>query len=613
MDENQHDVNCSAPAAQNPEVNKSVPSAAEGSEALAIQDGAVHIAGALNAQQASAPADSAMPMPSVPGAVAGAVSAMPTPAQVCARFSTWADKPRNNAILSVLFAAIIAVFTFANIFPQSYDNDIWFILATGEYIVENGIPYTNPFSLHEDMAIVVQQWLHCIIAYLIYSHFGFVGLGFGVVFLFAVLAFSLYKVGRIIRDDSFGSEWILLLMLPVIYTMSPYLTVRPHLYTMIAFTWIVGCLTLYRHTSKIVYLIPLPFISLLQANLHSSMAVFDLVIIVCFLIPDFMKPLHRRSWLKSIQLVDSSYPRMPLLAVLVICALTLLVNPYFIDGALYVVKSFGAASYANYIAEMNALTPARHPLYAIAAAILIATAIVVGRMGPKRINFPFALLVLGCGILSFTQVRNIWLCSIFCFFYIIWVSAGHSIRILSDWKGRIPVSAAICAVAAVLSVILCIVNIPQLEKRPENNAYTPVAAMDYLDEIGADKDKTRILNFFNMGGYIEYRGYRTVIDPRPELWSPSITGSSTDYYKEFVDMSNGETYVDDYIEKYNLNVYIVPKEDAAVDMLKNQEIYLEISGGDGYRAFILRSAYEEITGKDISTAPDAVRHSSTKN
>ncbi len=75
-------------------------------------------------------------------------------------------------------------------------------------------------------------------------------------------------------------------------------------------------------------------------------------------------------------------------------------------------------------------------------------------------------------------------------------------------------------------------------------------------------------------------------------------------------MTLGDTYIDDYIAKYDLNVYVVDKTDASVDIFKNQEIYLEISGGDDYRAFIKRDAYEYITGKDISTAPKAVRHTS---
>ena len=40
-----------------------------------------------------------------------------------------------------------------------YSNDLWFLLATGREIIDNGIPYENPFALHDGMRIVVQQWL----------------------------------------------------------------------------------------------------------------------------------------------------------------------------------------------------------------------------------------------------------------------------------------------------------------------------------------------------------------------------------------------------------------------------------------------------------------------
>lgn len=518
--------------------------------------------------------------------------------------------PKNNILLTVVFYALVALYAAWDIFGTAYDNDIWFIMATGEEIVNNGIPYTNPFSLHEDMGIIVQQWLPCVISYFIYSAGGFVALSAWVLVLFVAMALSFFFVGRILRNDSYGSEIIALVFMPLTVVMSTYSSVRPHLYTMIAFIWIVGLLTLYRRTSKIAYIVPLPFIVALHVNFQASMAPFDIVIMVCYLIPNFIKPLHARGKLAKLQFIEWDYRRLPLLIVTLVSVVALLANPYVLDGALYLVKSFGTASYRNYISEMNPLVPASNWVYVTALLIFVVTAIVIGAKGAKKINFPLILLILGTSALSFTQIRNIWLGPLFCGLYLVSMSSHRSIRLWIKAKASKVVSIASGVLAAIGCCLLIAFEIPPIQALPQNDSSTPVAAIDYLDEIGADKNKTRILNFFNSGGYFEYRGYKVVMDPRPELWAPSVTGLSFDYYTEFVDMTLGDTYIDDYIAKYDLNVYVVDKADASVDIFKNQEIYLEISGGDDYRAFIKRDAYEYITGKDISTAPKAVRHTS---
>ena len=57
------------------------------------------------------------------------------------------------------------------------DSDSYFLMATGRYIVENGeVPKINPFVIHSDLAIIVQQWIIDVINYLLYDNFGINGM-----------------------------------------------------------------------------------------------------------------------------------------------------------------------------------------------------------------------------------------------------------------------------------------------------------------------------------------------------------------------------------------------------------------------------------------------------
>ena len=38
------------------------------------------------------------------------------------------------------------------------DNDIWFLLNNGRYVINSGIPVVDPFTIHEGLKYVMQQW-----------------------------------------------------------------------------------------------------------------------------------------------------------------------------------------------------------------------------------------------------------------------------------------------------------------------------------------------------------------------------------------------------------------------------------------------------------------------
>jgi len=37
--------------------------------------------------------------------------------------------------------------------------DTYFVMNLGRYVLENGFPYVDPFTIHENLQLVAQQWL----------------------------------------------------------------------------------------------------------------------------------------------------------------------------------------------------------------------------------------------------------------------------------------------------------------------------------------------------------------------------------------------------------------------------------------------------------------------
>ena len=224
------------------------------------------------------------------------------------------------------------------------DTDGWFLLASGRVIVEYGIPRTNPFTAIAGQGIVIQQWLHDAWLYLCWKGAGYAGVAVSVA-IPAALALWAYTgtVSRLAQNARY--PWAPLLIGALGFTlMASYLSIRPSLWTAaLLFVAISLCLEWRRGANKRL-LFALPVVSLLSVNLQAALWPLPAAAAACFLLPEEGEiSLSEtggtvRSWVRS---------RLPLLAAIAGMAAESLVNPYAIDGSLYVLRSLGAASYGG--------------------------------------------------------------------------------------------------------------------------------------------------------------------------------------------------------------------------------------------------------------------------
>ena len=69
---------------------------------------------------------------------------------------------------------ILIVFMFLPILtiPLYLDNDSWFLLNHGKYVLEYGFPHYEPFTIHQNMEFVMQQWLFSVLYWIVYRSLG---------------------------------------------------------------------------------------------------------------------------------------------------------------------------------------------------------------------------------------------------------------------------------------------------------------------------------------------------------------------------------------------------------------------------------------------------------
>ena len=512
---------------------------------------------------------------------------------------------RSRSNISVSLIAIAVIIAFSSVYAaQAYDNDMWFILASGREIVENGIPMTNVFTWLPNLSTVIQQWLPDVVTYLTYSKFGIAGICAMVAIQIAALVASLLVLSRKASGGKMRLETSLILIAASIPALGSYISVRPQILTMIGITWTLVFLEAYRHTDDWKWLIGLPITMIAHINCHMAMAPSDLFIIFLYLIPDVTKIVKDIFPSFTYSFRDSSYGRKPLLIAFIVTCLATLINPYGLNGAMYLLSSYGAADYGGYIKEMGTITPWDSDYGMGMVLMTFIGAMAIGR-NRRDINFPGSVLLIVCTVLSYQHVRNVWLGALLSF--PIAFQAFASVGCVTGDKSKDPdpifadsiMWRLICGAFAIAAVCSCVtMSASNAEMNiGSDGTSTPKDAMDWLDENGVSKD-ARIFNHFNSGGYIEWRGYKTFIDARPELFEPSITGVDEHYYREYVDTSTGDGSYSDMLDKYSFDFLVVNDDTSLYNDLLSDKGYVDVCDGSGYALF------KRIGTKTVSSTTD---------
>ena len=81
---------------------------------------------------------------------------------------------------------LIIIFCFA-LTPVTLQNDTYYTIKIGEYIMENGITGIDPFSWHDGLSYTFPHWAYDVLMYKIYDIGGFNLIYFSTVFFSCIL------------------------------------------------------------------------------------------------------------------------------------------------------------------------------------------------------------------------------------------------------------------------------------------------------------------------------------------------------------------------------------------------------------------------------------------
>lgn len=422
------------------------------------------------------------------------------------------DNPLYNYGLVLFFTVFII---FLSSFKITGDDDVFWHLATGRYIVENHtVPSTDVFGyVTQGQTWMPFEWGWDVITYGIYNLGGYTALSVFRTIVF-LLIFSILFV--ILRKFKVSYTLIFLIFTLLAFGIMDRLSPRPHIMSFLFFAVLLYIISEYRYFKrdnyKILFIIPLVF--LIWANIHMGiiagiflLGIYTLSEIIIYLKPD------KFSSKEIPALTKQELTR--LVIIFVVSLLVMLVNP----------NGFATYVYAFEHTKMKLLETInewRSPFdemfgggfVTIIYKLFLFGGVLILYYAFKRKDLFAALVFIGFAIYSVRAVR-------FTVDYLIIITVFLAIAVSfilnetkNEWlKNFLTVNPAPKIIIEII-LLFCIVNIPNDKLYLEylkyyrvsgfgiNSDFIPTQMFDFMKENNIPVTGQRPLNHFGSGGFL---------------------------------------------------------------------------------------------------------------
>lgn len=428
------------------------------------------------------------------------------------------------AVYGLLGIFLVLVFFFSS-YRISGDDDLFWHLATGRYIVENKIVPDKDVFGHVTSGVewIPFEWGWDVLSYGLYN----IG-GYNAILIFRSVAFCFifalyFMLLRKFKVNSFLSIMLLfVLLISVMDRLSP----RPHILTYIFFVLIMYILLSYKYIDKIKYrkwLYFVPLIFLIWANSHMGVLAGGLILFV-FTLTETLIYLMPASFISNEIKALSKIELRNLWIISLISALMLFVNPHGINTYLYAYGHTKMKMLVNVNEWQNPFSTKMDFGFIVSLyKIFLFSGLLVLYYAYKKRDLLFALICIVFAVYSIRAIRFTVDYEIIMTFFII-VSIGYIFHFLKDSRFKNILNGNFLKGVLGLFFIYIISQIPSnaiYEKIQYyrifgwgiNSDFIPVQMYDFMKESGISG---KPFNHFGTGGYIVWSnpGEKNFIDSR---------------------------------------------------------------------------------------------------
>lgn len=465
---------------------------------------------------------------------------------------------------------ILLLFLPCLLIKRSLNSDIWFLLNSGRYVMEHGIPYMEPFTIHSGMEFIMQQWLSALIFWVSYSSFGVWGLNAVVTLCYLLTVYFFYKLCMQVSKNNFFISFVVSFFFNS--TIQFFITQRPFIFS--ALLLVVELYVIERHLSDISndkYIYILPVLSLLLINLQAAMWPMLLIVLVPYIINSFSFRI------KTFQ--NQGYPKKHLMINVFLMIIIAFLNPYGIGSVTYLYNSYGYQEISKLVIEM--LPPNINNIIGVmiyAVIFVVVSLYLIYRKGTTKIRY--TLLTIGTAYMTLSSQRNFSFFLICGLFPLAFYFKDFSFpQTKQENTRKIFVLRKILIGLIVLALFVLGFKMAFSDKSINRDYELLNNAVDFV--INENNGETVLYTGYNDGGLAEYKGLATYIDPRAEVFVKK-NNKKEDIMKEYYLLQTGSLYYKDFVDKYRFTHLIVTEQDILFAYLKHDNDYKVVYSNEKY-------------------------------
>ena len=531
----------------------------------------------------------------------------------------------KNIKFDILSIVCIIVFCIS-MSPVTLQNDTFYTIKIGEYILDNGITYMDPFSWHENLSYTFPHWLYDVMIYAIFNVGGYLGIYISTIVFACILGIILYATNVKLNKNRLLS---FLMTIGVIYLLGDFIAARAQLVTYILFTLTIYSIERFLSTKKKRYPLYLIIISIMIANLHVAVWPFYFVlylpyigeyIIACLQdsgkfidkikIRRYKNKLNkniidektreeitnkvlelegkisqaderknkRNAKAYKVEIVKNNNVKW-LILIMLICVLTGLLTPLKDAPYTYLFKTMQGNTTQN-INEHLPLVLIDNKEFLVFIVIFL----IILMFTDTKIRLKDLFMIGGLLLLAFISRRQTSMFILLGSFTLVNLCARFINKYDPDGIKKVEeFMTTLLGKIIVISiiVILSYSNIkPDLDDNFVNEKSYPVEATKFIKE-NIDIQQMRLFNEYNYGSYLLLHDIPVFIDSRADLYSPEFN-KGTSVFSDFMNISGISVYYEDKFESYGITHVIIKRNSKLNLLISRDDNYKELYKDDNF-------------------------------
>ena len=462
---------------------------------------------------------------------------------------------RVFSVFSIIFLCIGLTFKY-------FQNDTFYIIKLGDYIVHHGIDFIDHYSWVAELPYTYPHWLYDVFIYFIYHYFGYLGIYISVIVCFIFLILIIYYISLKILKNEFLSFVVSVIS---VFRLSMFAVARSQIISLSLFLLEVYFIHQLIKNGKNKYIVYLCVLSLLIANIHATTWLFYFILFlpfigeyVVYLIGknEMIRKIYKLDQIKKIRIVVKEVKNIK--KVLLAFGLSFLMGVFSPSRICYtyVIRIMMGDS-QDFLLEHFPLTVIEHPFFIVLILLLFIALIFTNvKMYLREVFMIFGLI-----FMSFMSTRHLSFFYSIGFIYIV-IVLYRSLRSINDSTLNILNTIFLNSkyLLLVIFIFICFFSGIQFYKHSKENYVLkkeyPVNAVKYI-KSNLDYKNIRLYNGYNYGSYLLFKDIPVYIDSRCDLYLKEFNGMK---YSIFDEMDDMEFKYEKKFIKYNVTHVLLNKK-----------------------------------------------------